>query len=255
MMRTATHIMTTMVVALFPTIGAAQSFDGYYMPVSAPPGSWRCNADFLGSDGGSVGIIGDTFFGVENTCTMSNPRPENGGIRYDTACEAEGEISRSSILIRQTAVGITILRGSEVIEWRRCGAADARASNHRWVSGFAMGVSEASTRDANGNVVTFSCNGGLDGELFIELGGRPVPGGPVEIEVDGRAFSMTAWAQGGSINTECSVCADAYNSLWQAVAAGNTMSVTAGDMTAMFDLVGSSAALGPIPCVPVGQSN
>ena len=116
-------------------------------------------------------------------------------------------------------------------------------------------MTEASTRDANGNAVTFSCNGGFDGELFIELGGRPIPGGPVEIEVDGQIFSLTAWAEGGSINTECSACADTYISLWHAVAKGDSMSATAGGTTAMFDLVGSSAALGPIPCVPVGQSN
>ena len=62
---------------------------------------------------------------------------------------------------------------------------------------------------------------------------------------------MTAWADGGRINTECTICGQNYIALWGATVAGNLMTVTASDgRTAAFSLVGSGDALGNFACRP-----
>lgn len=109
-----------------------------------------------------------------------------------------------------------------------------------------QGVYESATKDSYGNSRIFSCNYlGENGQLSIDLGGQPISGGPVTIDVDGIAYSMTALASDGLIATDCSVCGKNYMALWKATAAGSLMTIKASDgRSAMFSLKGSRDALG-----------
>ncbi len=240
------------------TAGHAQGIDGLYQPSGA---SWSCSADQVGMDGGALSIQGDVLNGVENRCYLTSPRPDGAGTRYTAVCSAEGEEYREDLTLKPTANSLSLERDGSTVYWERCGAAQgaserqeafALPTNGTWVYDFRQGFSESSTRDPSGNVISFSCNDfGEDGGLYVEIGGEPVSSGQVTFDVDGLTFPMTVWSDGGSINTECSVCAANYTALWEATAAGNLLTVRASDgRSAAFSLNGSRDALGDFPCLP-----
>ncbi len=240
------------------TAGHAQGIDGLYQPSGA---SWSCSADQVGMDGGALSIQGDVLNGVENRCDLTSPRPDGTGTRYTAVCSAEGEEYREDLTLTPTANGLSHERDGSTVYWEACGAAQGlseaqdastQPTNGKWVYDFRQGFSESSTRDPSGNVISFSCNDiGEDGGLYVELGGQPVAGGQIIFDVDGEVFPMTVWADSGSINTECTVCADTYTALWEAAAAGNVMTVRASDgRSAAFSLRGSRDALGDVACRP-----
>jgi len=242
-------------IIILPLCGAvqAQAIDGLYQPVGA---SWSCSPEQVGIDGGALAIQNGVFDGVENRCELTAPVPAGDGTRYEAVCSAEGSTYSKPMTITPTANGVQIEREGSKVYWSRCVGDQAiqdtpQPSNDHWASGFGQGVSESSTRDGNGNVVTFTCNGGEDGGLYVELGGQPIAGGQVEFDIDGQAFGMVAWAEGGRINTECTVCSMNYTSLWEATVAGNLMVVRASDgLSAAFSLNGSRDALGDVVCQP-----
>jgi hypothetical protein len=240
-------------LACAATTAHAQSIDGLYQPAGS---SWSCSADQIGADGGALAIRNGVFDGVENRCTLTAPVIAGIGTRFTAVCSAEGSTYSEPMTITPTDDGVQIDRNGATANWIRCDSQTAttstpRPSNSRWEVGFGQGVSESSTRDGNGNAVTFTCNGGEDGGLYVELGGRPIAGGQVEFDIDGQAFGMMAWAEGGRINTECTVCGMKYIALWEAASAGNLMTVRASDgLSAAFSLNGSREALGDVVCQP-----
>lgn len=239
------------------TSAQADPLEGLYRPAAPWAADWSCSPDYLGQDGGAVGLIDGTLYRVESQCSLGQARlaPNGPGRLYHATCTGEGETTATDIIITPTAVGIDITRDGQVMQWRRCdqrGAAQSRPTNSPWVLGYGMGVSEAWTADRDGNRIVFTCEGGFDGGITVELAGRPVPGGPVTFDVDGKTFPMTAWAKGGEIITDCNACADTYTALRDAVARGKVLTVRSGDAMASFGLAGSGRALAE-PCAPAGS--
>ena len=249
------HLFVIVAFSLIASVHAqAQSIDGLYQPSGA---DWSCSPEQVGIDGGALAIRNGIFDGVENRCDLTNPRPDGRGTAFTASCSAEGSSYQEQMIITPTANGVSIQRGGFRSYWRRCVEHQAttstvQPSNSRWTFGGLQGGYESTTRDADGNSFTFSCNDlGENGGLNLELGGEPIVRGPVIFTIDGTSFTMTAWATEGRINTECSVCAQTYTALWEATAAGNMMSVTASDgRTASFSLRGSRDALGDVACRP-----
>ena len=252
------QILCGAALALIGSGASAQNIDGLYQPSGA---SWTCSSDQIGMDGGALSIRDNIFDGVENRCQLIDRQPAGAGARFVAVCSGEGSEYREAITITPTANGVKIEREGSTVYWRRCdgqqrasgAVAEAQPpSNSRWTFGGSQGVYESATQDSHGNGIIFSCNDlGDDGRLWIELGGQPISGGPVTIDIDGQEFQMMAWSDGGNINTECRACAENYTSLWKATAAGNTMAVRASDgRSAAFSLRGSRDALGDQACLP-----
>ena len=247
-------VWSTVVVIGFASGAFAQSIEGLYQPSGA---NWSCSLDHIGMDGGALAIQGGVFYGVENRCDLTSPVRIGNGTRYTAACSAEGSTYREQMTITPTTDGVRINRASGTALWHRCEPLEGPSiaslpSNGLWAFSGGQGVYESGTSDGNGNSVSFTCDDlNENGGLYIELGGEPISGGHVAFDVDGSIFAMTAWADGGRINTECSVCGQTYTALWDAAAAGNLMSITASDgRSATFNLHGSRDALGDVACLP-----
>lgn len=244
----------SLLFAVLSTPAQADAFDGLYRPAASWADNWSCVADDLGQDGGAVGLIDGTLHGVESQCVLGQARlaPNGPGRLYHATCSGEGDVASTEIMITPMSVGIDIARDGQTIQWRRCdqrGAAPPGPTNSPWVLGFGMGVSEAWTSDRDGNRIVFTCVGGQDGGINVELAGRPISGGPVIFDVDGRKFDMTAWARSGDLIMGCAVCADSYLALRDAVARGRVLTVQSGDKIVSFGLSGSGKALAE-PCIP-----
>lgn len=236
------------------TGSGAQTIDGIFQPAGA---NWSCSPDQIGIEGGALAIQGGVFNGVENRCDLTSPIALDEGTRFNAVCSAEGSTYREQITITPTATGVRITRPGGTAMWNRCEhskepSAASTPTNGRWTFGGGQGVYESGTSDGNGNSVTFACDDlGENGGLYVELDGEPAPGGQISIDVDGTVFAMTVWAEGGLVNTECSVCGQTYIALWDATASGNLMMVTASDgRSATFNLHGSHDALGDAACQP-----
>ncbi|WP_146188193.1 hypothetical protein [Ascidiaceihabitans donghaensis] len=250
------RLLTSIPLIAFVTSNAvsAQGIDGLYQPTGL---MWSCSPDQIGMDGGALAIQNGVLDGVENRCDLTNPTPMDSSIRFTAVCSAEGSTYSERMTITPTSTGVRIERNGFTSSWSRCEGHQAATGptpprNDRWTFGGGQGVYESATRDNQGNSITFTCNDlGENGGLYVELGGQPISGGQVSFDVDGATFGMTAWAEGGRINTECTVCGGIYTSLWNATAAGNLMTVTASDgRTAVFSLAGSGDALGNVACQP-----
>ena len=178
MTTTKIHPVLLSIFVMFPSVVGAQDFDGLYRPDYPWAEGWRCNVEYLGSDGGALGIFGDQLFVVENTCNLTDPRPENAGVRYTAVCSGEGETYTQEYLIQPTATGIKLTRDGETVEWRRCEEGPTGQPGNEWVAGFGMGVAEVSTHDGMGNSVMLTCTGGQDGQVFVSFQGVPLLAGP-----------------------------------------------------------------------------
>lgn len=255
-MGSTTRLLATVTLIAFVISNAAsaQVIDGIYQPTGS---AWSCSPDQIGVDGGALAIRNGVFDGVENRCVLTNPTTIADGIRFTAVCSAEGSTYSELMTITPTSIGVSIERDGHTSSWSRCEGRQAatvtlRPTNSTWTFGGIQGVFESATRDDQGNSIAFTCNDlGENGGLYVELGGQPISGGQVSFDIDGTTFGMTAWADGGRINTECTVCGINYTSLWNATAAGNLMTVTASDgRTVAFNLMGSSDALGDVTCQP-----
>ncbi len=100
---------------------AQTPFDGLYQPTGY---NWSCSADFLGLDGGAVGIVDGYLEGVENRCELTSPRPSRTGvgITYTALCNGEGTEYREQVTISKTDIGVNITWGGSTISWSRCGS-------------------------------------------------------------------------------------------------------------------------------------
>ena len=245
-------------LVVLATSAQADPLEGLYRPAAPWAANWSCSRADLGQDGGAIGLLDGTLHGVESPCALGQARlaPNGPGRLYHATCTGEGGTTATEIEITPTTFGADIARDGRVMHWRRCdqpGSARSNASNTPWILGYGMGVSEAWTADRDGNRIVFTCEGGFDGGIIVELAGRPIQGGPVTFDVDGTTFPMTAWAKGGEIITDCHPCADTYTALRDAVARGKLLTVRSGDAMASFGLAGSGRALAE-PCNTAGRS-
>lgn len=98
----------------------ADEFSGLYRPRGelAPP--WDCKN--IGQPGGAVAVDGGTLFGVENTCTLSNPVQvrDMPAMLFDAECAGEGEVSRRRVMLMHADFGLYLITSGFVAEWQRC---------------------------------------------------------------------------------------------------------------------------------------
>ena len=109
-------------LTLLATTANATPFDGLYRPDATWAEGWDCVS--VGSDGGALSIENNTFNGVENTCTLSNPTPVRGmdAILYDAECSGEGMTNKERMMIMRTYSGIAIVRDLSVAPMVSCQA-------------------------------------------------------------------------------------------------------------------------------------
>ena len=250
------RLLTTisLIASFTSNVVSAQGIDGLYQPTGF---TWSCSPDQVGVDGGALAIRDGVLDGVENRCSLTKPTPMANGIQFTAICSAEGNTYSEPITITPTSTGISIERDGFASSWSRCDSRQVatrpmQPSNGRWTFGGGQDVFESATRDDLGNSVAFTCNDlGEAGGLYVELEGQPISGGQASFDVDGNAYDMTVWANGGRINTECTACGQNYTALWGATAAGNLLTVRASDgRSAAFNLNGSGDALGDTACLP-----
>lgn len=242
---------------------AWQKFEGIYRPIIADGVHWSCEADDLGQEGGSLGVVDGSLFGLENTCDLTNPRLQlDGSVTFAAICEAEGERIKEEIALAMTSDGISVSRSGRTVAWQSCDqpneqveeidAPDHDGSFGAWTSYSGMGWIEAGTTDNRGGSLTFSCGedrtqhyaGGVD----VVLSGNSPAAGPIRFEVDGQSYSLTQLANGG-VDLDCQGCEQTFRGLWVAVSMGRSLIVTdQAGATATFSLVGSGAALGYDVC-------
>lgn len=243
---------TALAVGIFTAPLLAGPFDGLYRPVGAEYADWSCNEEYLGFDGGAIGVVNGYLEGVENRCELTRPKqigPDQ--IEYQAVCSGEGEEYSESVMLTKTEIGISVTRNGYTAQWQSCGASVASDMDRAWVSSYRMGWLEAGTRDNAGNEIFFACQDGYNGQLSIQLNGGPLPHGDVEFIVDTDVISMSMMPDGVTVRTDCRVCAENYKALWRAIAAGNRLTVNTSDArTAVFSLKGSKAALATEICEP-----
>jgi hypothetical protein len=239
-------------LVLVAGVAHGQTIEGLYRPDVPEAASWSCDPDDLGMDGGSLGILDDQLYGLEKTCALTDPRPRNGGTQFSAICSAEGESYSDDYFIAPTATGVSLTRGGETIQWRRCGSGSGAAPTNEWVQGFGMGVTESWTRDSDRNYIVFACTNGSNGTLHVSFRGAPATGDQISFNVDGEEFNFPLWPEDGRVNIECRVCTDNYAALWTALRAGSHVKVSDGVGEAALSLKGSASALDPEPCIPEG---
>jgi hypothetical protein len=92
----------------------AGPYEGIYRPDYPGAESWDCRT--IGMDGGALAVIGDSFHGVENTCTLTNPVEVRGmaATLFDAECSGEGEIYGYRLMIMKTPEGIAMIEDGYV---------------------------------------------------------------------------------------------------------------------------------------------
>jgi len=242
---------------------AWRMFEGLYEPANSDGIEWTCEARDLGQEGGALGVIDGAFFGLENTCDLTNPRLQpDGSVTFAAICEAEGERIKEEITLAMTSDGITVSRSGRTTQWRSCaepvaGDKEASAPDHdatasQWTSDTGMGWTEASTQDGRGSNITFACGEDreqrYDGSVRAFILGSTQEAGPIRFMVDGESFDMTQFSD-GTFDLECSGCEQTFRSVWVTVAMGNSLTISdKNGRSATFSLTGSGDALGYDAC-------
>ena len=110
------RILIVAIGLLMASTANASQFDGIYRLNK----SWDCKS--IGMDGGAIEISGNTFAGVESTCSMTNPTRVRGmnAVLYDLNCSGEGETWSMRLMIMKQARGIAIISNDSIGEWQRC---------------------------------------------------------------------------------------------------------------------------------------
>ena len=115
-----------------PTPTVATPFDGLYRPSAYWAEGWSCSEEFLGVDGGSVGIVDGYLEGVENRCQLDEvKRHSDHSIQYRTVCSSEGETTEGRVVIERTETGIVLDDGRGPIHWTRCDAETLQPHAHQ----------------------------------------------------------------------------------------------------------------------------
>lgn len=99
----------------------ALAFDGLYRPDQPWAENWDCQT--VGMDGGALAVRDGKFYGVENTCELTNPTAIRGmdGNLYDAACTGEGMTETFRMMLMQVEGGLAVIRDGSVNMLRRCG--------------------------------------------------------------------------------------------------------------------------------------
>ena len=87
-----------------------------------------------------------------------------------------------------------------------------------------------------------------DGSMRVFISGSTQASGRMMFVVDGEPFAMTHFID-GSVDLDCSGCAQTFRSVWVAVALGNSLTVSdERGRSATFSLAGSGDAMGYDVC-------
>ena len=99
---------------------AATPYEGTYRPDAPWAEGWNCSD--VGSDGGALAVQGDTFYGVESACTLTNPVDVRGmkATLYDLECSGEGETWTERLMLMETENGIAFIKDRVVSPLLRC---------------------------------------------------------------------------------------------------------------------------------------
>lgn len=100
---------------IWASASSAGPFDGTYQFEG-----WSCAN--IGEDGGALAIQDNMFFGVENTCELTNPTPvrDMDAILYDAKCAGEGETYSQRLMIMRTSDGVAIIQDGWVSDVKSC---------------------------------------------------------------------------------------------------------------------------------------
>ena len=98
----------------------ATAFNGLYRPDEPWAEGWDCQT--VGMDGGALAVKDGMFFGVENTCELTNPTAIRGmdGIIYDAVCSGEGMTETFRMMLMQVEGGLAVIRDGSVNTLKRC---------------------------------------------------------------------------------------------------------------------------------------
>ena len=109
-----------LVPILFAAPVAAQSFDGLYRPADAFADGWDCQS--VGQDGGALAVRDGVFYGVENSCQLTNPVAVNGmsGVLFDADCAGEGETYTKRMMLMRVPEGLAVIEDGFVNILRAC---------------------------------------------------------------------------------------------------------------------------------------
>jgi hypothetical protein len=109
------------VLAFFFAVLASSVVAGPYDGLYAPSGfNWNCKD--IGMDGGALAMKDDEFFGVENTCKLSNPVGVRGmsATLFDANCSGEGETSSYRMMFLRTGTDLTVIANGYALLLERC---------------------------------------------------------------------------------------------------------------------------------------
>lgn len=97
----------------------AGAYDGLYKPAGA---NWSCAQADVGMDGGAMAVQDNTFYGVENACTLTNPVAVRGmqATLFDAVCSGEGESYSYRMMLMKTAEGILFAQDGFASALIRC---------------------------------------------------------------------------------------------------------------------------------------
>lgn len=234
---------------------ATDNLDGLFYPEGTdPPSSCDQIAQWLHPEG--VVIENGTVSWAETSCELLQPRTTPDGTEYIAECVAEGEPNRDVVTIDRTPTGLRYSNSDYVWNWVKCDPQSLhRTQKSRWVSGFAMGVSEKKITNDRGDSVVFSCGQGTPEPLVtIDIENRPDIRGQVSITVDGRRFNF--WASRGSVvvKTECDECLETYGALMLSIFEGRTMLVEPMNRhPLLFSITGAKEAFYGDICMGAGH--
>jgi hypothetical protein len=103
-----------------------QQFAGLYRPAGADGAEWVCKPDYLGQDGGALGIIDGVLYGLESSCELTNARAaDDGAVQFTAVCEGEGEQYTDEVTIAAKSEGLSLSRNGASVDWVSCDAASA----------------------------------------------------------------------------------------------------------------------------------
>lgn len=94
-----------------------EAMQGKYRPVP----SWNCGE--IGAEGGATAILGQTLYGLETECALSNARVigRQGALLLDASCSGEGSTWEEEYLLRRDEWGslmVSSLQGAAL--WQAC---------------------------------------------------------------------------------------------------------------------------------------
>ncbi|HHB81729.1 MAG TPA: hypothetical protein ENK83_08335 [Aliiroseovarius sp.] len=229
---------------------AAQDVEGYYYEggnaaACADPYERRSFIDNVFQDQMDIG------------CRVISAEPVDGWTRVNLACTAdEGGYFNTTRKVRIIDSGLEFEHDGRRWTWTKCAQAPSvlreegkAPSNHRWVSGFGMGVSVARTYDDFGNDISVSCAVGVEswkplGSIFFQIGNKSPAPGAVTFVIDGRQFNMEMNGPGNVDISDCNACRANYDVFRAALAAGNLLTIIPPHgPSARFSLAGSREAL------------